>query len=773
MEQARGTRSYHGFSTRVFSGTGWKPVIRIAAILICIFTCTSQAGVDPKQVDDAINKAKQWLYAQQKDGHWERPLRQGEHGDQTTGHTALAVYALLSAGESHQDPRIQHAVQYLLKNDATGVYALGMRCQVWSLLPQSPEVKSALRKDAKLLLDGVIKDGRGKGFYGYNPDQSAYSHSRGHYGVLGMWAAAQSGVEVPDSYWQLVERAWIANQDPSGGWTYKAVGETEHPLTPNMTASAVATLFITQDYLHANEGVASRGNVRNPAIEKGMQWLADNFDRVATDERFPRNYPYNTMYGIERVGVASGYKYIGKHDWFAHGATWLLKNQRRDGSWPAEYGDLPSTSFAVIFLARGRAPVAINKLDYSAATKDPKKQPPWNQRPRDVANVVRWIGKQSERELNWQIINLASPETDLLDAPILYIAGNQKLEFDADVKAKLKQYIEQGGLVVGNADSQGREFSTSFRKLGQELFPGYEFRELPIEHPIYTNQQFARNKWKTKPSVLAMSNGVRELMILFPQADPAKTWQLQLVGGRDEMWQLMANLFFYAIDKQNLRNKGETYHVARDDSIKAVATIRIARLKYDGNWDPEPGGWRRLANLMHNRNRIDLTVQSVDLSDPAGASLADFKVAHLTGTTRFVLPDAARPKIVQFVESGGTLIIDAAGGSSDFAQSAELELSRLFPDSRLAAIAGDHAILTGGSEPLKEFRYRPFAQRVVGSMKDSPRLMVLEREGRALVIFSREDLSCGMVGAAADGIVGYTPETATQIMSRILVQISK
>ena len=748
-----------------------RPCHVLCAILALWFTApVARAQVDPKAVDDAIAKAKVWLYSQQKDGNWERSLEgMGEHGDQKTGYTALVTYALLAAGENHNDPRIQRAVEFLMKNDATGVYALGMRCQVWYFLPQSPDVKASMRKDAKLLLESVYTDGKGKGFYNYNPGGSgAYSHSRGHYGVLGVWAAAQTGVSVPDSYWQLVERAWVANQDPSGGWTYAARAHTTHPLTPNMTASAVATLFITQDYIHANEGITGRGNIRNPAIEKGIKWLAENFNKVATDEKIERNYPYNTMYGIERVGVASGYKYIADIDWFTHGAKWLLKNQKRDGSWPAEYGDLTSTSFAVIFLARGRAPVAMNKLDYAGAEPDPKKQGPWNQRPRDVANVVRWIGRQSERDLNWQIINTSSPLSDFLDAPILYISGSQALSFDDSFKARVKQYVEQGGLVVGNADNGKGEFAAAFRKLGQELFPAYEFRELPAEHVIYTNQQFARDKWKTKPGVLGLSNGVRELMLLFPQSDPAKTWQLQLTTGREEVWQLAADVLLYSIDKQNLRNKGETYSIARDESVKAEAGIKVARLQYAGNWDPEPGGWQRLANLVHNRHKVDLDVQPVNL---AGGSLDEFKVAHLTGTTRFTFNDAARKQILRFIDRGGVIIVDAAGGSSDFAQAAEAELTKLFPQSKLRRLdPGDRAFILSG-DVLRTFKYRSFAQRVVGELKDAPRLMVLEHAGRPVVYFSREDLSAGLVGQPVDGIVGYQPETASEIMLRLVLSV--
>src|SRR5207249_2532591 len=138
--------------------------------------------------------------------------------------------------------------------------------------------------DANILLNSIKKTGEGKGFYGYNPAAKPYSHSRAQYAVLGMWAAAQAGIEVPDSYWQLVEKSWIEDQDPSGGWGYLNKPSEEYPITPGMTAVGVATLFITQDYLHANDGAACKGNIHNPHIDRGIKWIVDNFSRVATSE---------------------------------------------------------------------------------------------------------------------------------------------------------------------------------------------------------------------------------------------------------------------------------------------------------------------------------------------------------------------------------------------------------------------------------------------------------------------------------------------------------
>jgi len=70
-------------------------------------------------------------------------------------------------------------------------------------------------------------------------------------------------------------------------------------------------------------------------------------------------------------------------------------------------------------------------------------------------------------------------------------------------------------------------------------------------------------------------------------------------------------------------------------------------------------------------------------------------------------------------------------------------------------------------DPLIEVAYRRFAKPRVGS--GGLRLLGAKIGKRYLILFSPEDLSAGLVGQDTDGVVGYTPEVATEIMSRIII----
>ena len=743
----------------------------LSCLLGVALVTRSAPAASPQQVDEAIKKGVEWLYAQQKEGgHWEA-VPEPEKGDpfhwhdpkqgQWGGYTAISTYALLASGESHTNPKLKKAIENLAVMEIKGVYALGMRAQIYPYLPQTPPVRQAIMRDAKLLGDALKLTGKARGLYDYYDSKGGrYDHSVSQYGVLGMWALTECKVEPGENYWRLVDEAWRKNQYEDGGWSY--IYDEERKTTMPMTTAGVATLYITRDQLYRNAGIGGGVTQVDENIEAGLKWVSANFKDVAS---LPNKY--YTLYGIERIGVASGAKYFGTLDWYAEGADHLVKTQAKAGNW----GGVPDTCFALLFLSRGRAPVMMNKLSYVPETGDPKRKPSpaqitWNQRPRDVASLAHWLSKQTERFLNWQVVNLQVEASELSDAPILYISGSTPLNFSPEHQAKLKLFVENGGLILGHADLSRKEFADSFKKLGQTLFPMYEFRQVPSSHPIYTTQQFKLTDPKKTPPLLGLSNGARELMLLLPTGDPARFWQLEQYVNNEETHELAANIFLYSVERQGLRNKGETHIVTPSAKIAADRKLKIARLEYPGNWDPEPGAWRRLASIMHNEALTDLDVQAVKL----GASRLDrsYRAAHLTGTAAFQLDDKARQEIKNYVNAGGTLIVDAAGGSTEFALAFAKEMALMFPGQTSKPLPVGHAIYASLGQPITETTLRTFARKTLGADKH-PRLHAIELSGRAAVIISAEDLTVGLVGQPVDGILGYEPDAATRLMSSALL----
>jgi hypothetical protein len=671
---------------------------------------------------------------------------------------------MLASGEKDTDPDVARAIEWLKKADINGTYALGCRALVWNSVPQSrkKDYRDVAKRDAEMLLKLKKSDDKNKGLFRYNQYDTITDNSASQFGLLGLWACNQVGVEVPASFWKEAEGSWIANQDPSGGWHYGSAFTPRPAVSASMTAAGVASLFIINDMLHGDQGVDCRGNVPHKQIDNGIKWITQHYDSV-----FTGSWPFYSLYGVERIGLASGYKYLGSVDWFRHGALRLIAAQQPNGSWGEGVSD---TCFSILFLARGRNPVVMNKLRYSLdANGDTPREANWNQRPRDAANFTKWLSKQLERDLNWQIVGLDNPIEDLHDAPILYVAGNQTLSFSAADEKKLKAFVEQGGLIVGQADCSFPGFGASFKKLGSKLF-GYEFRELPANHVIYS-ALYDRKNWKGPLPVQGLSNGARELMVLFGAGDPARFWQTGTYLGREATHEVMANLFMYVSEKRDLRYKGDSWVVWPNPAAAPAKHLKVARLEYPGNWDPEPGAWKRLAAILRNANEAAVTVDAIKLGE-GKLGAAEYKLAHLTAVQKFTLTEAQRAELKAYVAGGGTLLVEACGGNGEAVGSIETELAAIAPAGKLPQLVPpDSPVYAHLGAPADQLTFRAFATRHVGATR-GPRLRGVAVGNRpAAILYSPEDLSVGMVGQPIDGIIGYTPNSATSIVRSIVLAL--
>jgi hypothetical protein len=153
-------------------------------------------------------------------------------------------------------------------------------------------------------------------------------------------------------------------------------------------------------------------------------------------------------------------------------------------------------------------------------------------------------------------------------------------------------------------------------------------------------------------------------------------------------------------------------------------------------------------------------------------SASTYTLAHLTGTGRLRLTDEQRKELVDFVQQGGTVVFDAAGGDTTFSDSLQRELLKAFGDSAKEALdtplPPDAPLYTANGK-MDEFTYRRWTRgKITGSLK-SPRVRGITVNGRLAVFLSAEDLTEGMVGQTVDGIIGYSPATATEIMRHIVL----
>src|SRR3954447_22616637 len=122
----------------------------IVTSLVLITLSPPVCAAPPEKVRDAIAKAKEFIYSKQNpDGSWDEPAPPPVKGNnQWGGYPAVATYALLAGGERRQEPRVARASHWLMRADKmVGVYALGLRSQVWTFLPDGAQRRALLKRD--------------------------------------------------------------------------------------------------------------------------------------------------------------------------------------------------------------------------------------------------------------------------------------------------------------------------------------------------------------------------------------------------------------------------------------------------------------------------------------------------------------------------------------------------------------------------------------------------------------------------------------------------
>jgi hypothetical protein len=703
----------------------------------------------PEQIARARDRAALYLRSQRNAaGVWDPPSPPG--APVQTARTALAVEAL-------------HTMNYW--SDLNGARDL-----LHDNAP--PDVFSAARRALVFRFNG---DWSGQGLVGKNelidaargvdragaPGVAQFSSKNSvacYFGVRGLQALEQDGSRVPPSFWLKAWNALRQSQLSNGNWpappASRAVGDFR------ATAAGLLAMQITEQAFYV---APPRSRIANPPRAKAEAWLdRDLAKRLPSFWGF--DHPCEAAWWTERVGDQLGRKYLGGKDWFAEVAHWLVQTQQPDGSW-AE--DLSETAYALMFLSRGDAPVAMSKLTYAAGANAAA----WNERPGDVRGAVQEISRRiCEAFLNWQIVNIDSPLEDLLDAPILYISGSRALNFNVVQMVTLRDYVEHGGLILGNADGGSAEFSRSFQELGEKLFPNDHFRELPPDHLIW-NEMYRIGRHGKAPKVLGLSNGVRELMLLIPDADVARDWQEYRNKLKQQSYELAANLYVYAARE---RLAGMTKSEVRAQMTASVPLPRVGltvgRIDVGANPDPEPYAWMRMTRVMAQEAQMPLTTRNVQLGD---GQLSHLDFAHLTGTTAFTLTAAQRGEIKAFVDRGGVLLIDAAGGSQAFNHSADAELAAIFgPEAKQLDTPMDVNVLVctlQGWQKIDRVRFRLRAREQLAGNLRHPRLRGLKANGRYCVIQSHEDLTAGMAGILSDGIIGYDVDSATAMVRNILL----
>ena len=679
-----------------------------------------------------------------------------EHG----GETALVLEALIDVDQSLHppqlysfSPRMRQALNYLATLNTHATYAASFQAQALTLLPnvQRKKYMAALNRDRRYLFRAMVPGGDFS-YTWHRQEGFLWDNSNTQYGVLGLWACAHAGLKVLATRWRLLALHWRTTQHIDGSWGYT----DDHSRPQSFTPAGVASLFISDEFINASDlNIHPHPDVN---IVRGLRWLNTHFDPTTQDQY--------VMYGYERVGLASGIKYFGEHNWYRDYVHTLLATQKSNGSWSAKFPSphqgkrVIGTAYSLLVLDRGLNPVFINKLQYSSHFYGQ-----WNARQRDAANITSYLSHEMETPLNWQVATTTSPVSQWLDSPILLITGHKNPHFTAAVLNKLKQYIYAGGMVVCSCDGDSKRFRRAMIQAGESCVGNsFAFRPVPPTSPLMTMQPW----FHIASPLLALSNGVRYLWIISP-SDMAGVWQSRLHNHK-QYWELPLNFYLYTTGKGYLANRLQSLTVPPPDQTP-VRKLAVGLVAFHGNWNPEPGAWPRLAALLAAYDRTDVSLQSITLAKLNAARAAILPLAHLTGVGGISFSTANIAALRAYLNAGGMLFADSCGGKTAFTHSCALLIQSLYPGSKLENIPAHSTLFTGmipGGVNASKVTYRQYGANV-NHRRTTPQLFGIRLRHRWAVVFSSKDITSGLLGTNTWAIRGYSPQSAQSLACNVIM----
>ena len=705
--------------------------------------------------------------ARKPDGTWPDYAQEG-------GVTALVTYALLEAGVSPAGDDLARALAHVCDLPHQSTYVVSLK--VLALASADPKrYAGAIQSGA----DWLAEHQTATGAWGYGtPPPAALAGakvggaleqarseaeirrqyerpdaSNSQFALLALAEADRAGAAVSQEVWRRADRHFRAVQLTGGGWSYVHQAASPGEAYGSITAAVAAGLYLCHERLAGAEPEATTDE-RLAVLEKGVGWVADHYTLRENPNRSLAWY-YFWLYSLERLGVISGRRTFGDHDWFREGTAVLVRGQRSDGRWTDR---LYHDALCLLFLAKGYKPLLVQRLEWAGE---------WRQDPRDLNHLVAYLDDRVGGDpVDWRTLEVEAPLKDYLAAPVLHVAGWGPLRMLAASAPRLAEYVRQGGLVLVDPTGGDEALARSVRDLLAEAFPEAEFRPLGADHPL------ARAVHRVDPAGLGLEVfqvGCRASVVLATKG-LGEQWAAADPDRPDDALRFGENLAVYATGGEALP---ERLHEARllempEAGPPPRGALRIGQIQHTGDWQPRPFALPDLLKDLAERFGVRVYTRPVPVR-LGEVDLAGFPVLYLTGHGTFDLSEAERKALAGYLDRGGFLWGHACCGRKVFDKAFRGLVGQMFPGATLERLPADHPLFSGRvGARIRSVRYGDVVRAEQPDLNE-PVLYGLERGGHLVLVYSPYGLADGLDGLKTYGARTVLPPDARRLAVNILL----
>ena len=403
----------------------------------------------------------------------------------------------------------------------------------------------------------------------------------------------------------------------------------------------------------------------------------------------------------------------------------------------------------------------------------------WMTDPADVTTLLAWSAQKLGIHYRAVETDFAHFSFDPRELPALLLAGHNHFELSDDIRQRLARFVLDGGTIIGDACCGWNDFTESFRREIDLIFPGRPLRKMLPEEPIYsayyqlgdlTYKKGDGSTFVEPPCLEGIDFGCRTGVIFSPR-DMTCGWDghEHPRGTRvviNEARQLGANLITYILGTFQLGRFLSTTKVYHEATAPSRDDLVFAQLIHDGDWDPDPSAVHNL--LKHVRDNSTMEVkfkrENVRLNDPR---VAEYPLLYITGHREFAWTAEESAALGRYLKAGGLLLGDACCGRMAFDRAFRRAIAKALPEMRLERLPADHPLYHCHYD-IDQVQYTPRVSEDFGAI-NAPELEGISIDGRLAVVYSRFDLGNGWERFPHAYSYGLQDDSALRIGTNVLV----
>lgn len=108
----------------------------------------------------------------------------------------------------------------------------------------------------------------------------------------------------------------------------------------------------------------------------------------------------------------------------------------------------------------------------------------WDPTPHGLPNLLKTIDQSTTLNVQFKRVPVDPEKGDIFSFPVLYMTGQRKFAFNEATRKRLREYLDNGGVLLVDCAVGSSEFDREFRREIKEMYKDRPLKTLPAEHPL-------------------------------------------------------------------------------------------------------------------------------------------------------------------------------------------------------------------------------------------------------------------------------------------------